>query len=204
MDSITRGARILLLSEDGESRSPFNRARIARLENAWSDLTRRIWTATNEGIFEGAYGNSAAARSALYRGTKRTRRQGEEEGAGGVGVRGKPGSKARRNFQQSRSLCWRAAKGVASHVRIMLVWRIPFLPSPSRHAHASRCVCTPVVKIALQVKTSKRDALSLTCLSLAAFVNRTTRLRYACTRVYNGDDGRANVAFSLAIAPPLI
>lgn len=35
---------------------------------------------------------------------------------GRVGERGKPGSKARRNFQQSRSLCSRVAKGVPSHV----------------------------------------------------------------------------------------
>lgn len=113
---------------------------------------------------------------------------GEEEGAGGVGVRGKPGSKARRNFQQSRSLCWRAAKGVASRVYIMFLWRIPFLPSFSPRLRIG-CVYIPVVKIALQVKTTlfrgeERSLLSFPHFfhfsphfASLAFVNRTIRLR---------------------------
>lgn len=106
-------------------------------------------------------GTAAAASVPIgerYRGTKCTgeilgrEREGggEEEGVGGVGVRGKPGSKARRNFQQSRSLCWRAAKGVASRVYIMLLWRIPSLFLATL-THRLRI---PVVKIALQVKTA--------------------------------------------------
>lgn len=111
---------------------------------------------------------------------------GEEEGAmGGVGVRGKPGSKARRNFQQSRSLCWRAAKGVASHVYIMFLWRIPFLPS--FYAALTHRLRIPVVKIALQVKTTlggeERSPLISRFFNFSPhfpsfpFVNRTIRLR---------------------------
>lgn len=62
------------------------------------------------------------SRSVGYWGVKRTNENGERLAARQagrvrrVGVRGKLGSKARRNFQQSRSLCSRAAKGVPSHV----------------------------------------------------------------------------------------
>lgn len=102
-------------------------------------------TGTSEGILQRGMGTAAAASVPIgerYRGTKCTgeilgrEREGggEEEGVGGVGVRGKPGSKARRNFQQSRSLCWRAAKGVASRV-----YNAPMANSfpLSRHAYAS-------------------------------------------------------------------
>lgn len=132
-------------------------------------------------------GNEMHGRN-IGEGGRERRGGGEEEGAGGVGVRGKPGSKARRNFQQSRSLCWRAAKGVASRVYIMFLWRIPFLPSFSPRLRIG-CVYIPVVKIALQVKTTlfrgeERSLLSFPHFfhfsphfASLAFVNRTIRLR---------------------------